>query len=270
MKQKAEKIVMVTAYDYPTATLVDAAGADVILVGDSLGTVVLGYDTTLPVTLDDMLHHTKAVVRGVQRALVVTDMPFLTYQAGPEDAIRNAGRILKEGGSGAVKLEGGIEVSPQVHALVSAGIPVMGHLGLTPQSIHVLGGYRIQGRDPAGARRMIADARALQDAGAFCIVLECIPEDLAATITSSISIPTIGIGAGVHCDGQVLVLHDLLGITTGKIHPHFVKHYARLGEAICEAVGQFAQEVREEKFPSAEHSFSSDAPASSGASSSRK
>jgi 3-methyl-2-oxobutanoate hydroxymethyltransferase len=255
MKQKAEKIVMVTAYDYPTARLVDEAGVDVVLVGDSLGMVVLGYETTLPVTLADMLHHTKAVVRGVQRALVAVDMPFLTYQTGPEDAIRNAGRLLQEGAA-AVKLEGGLDVCPQVRALVSAGIPVIGHLGLTPQSIHVFGGYKLQGRDEKAARRLIADARALEEAGAFCLALECIPEDVAATITSALSIPTIGIGAGVHCDGQVLVLHDLLGIT-GRVHPRFVKQYAQVGDTIRQAVEQFARDVREERFPAAEHSFES-------------
>ncbi len=257
MKQKAEKIVMVTAYDYPTARLVDEAGVDVVLVGDSLGNVVLGYESTLPVTIEDMLHHTKAVVRGVQHALVVTDLPFLTYQTGPEDAIRNAGRLLQEGGATAVKLEGGIEVCAQVHTLVSAGIPVMGHLGLTPQSINVFGGYKLQGRTQQAAEKLVADAQALERAGVFAIVLECIPEELAARITETISIPTIGIGAGVHCDGQVLVLHDLVGIS-GKIHPpRFVKQYAQVGAVIRQAVEQYAREVREEKFPAAEHSFES-------------
>ena len=255
MKQKAEKIVMVTAYDYPTARLVDEAGVDVVLVGDSLGMVVLGYETTLPVTLADMLHHAKAVVRGVQRALVAVDMPFLSYQTGPEDAIRNAGRLLQEGAA-AVKLEGGLDVCPQVRALVASGIPVIGHVGLTPQSIHIFGGYKLQGRDEQGARRLVADARALEEAGAFSVVLECIPEDVAATITSALSIPTIGVGAGVHCDGQVLVLHDLLGIA-GRVHPRFVKQYAQVGDTIRQAVEQYARDVREEKFPTAEHSFES-------------
>jgi 3-methyl-2-oxobutanoate hydroxymethyltransferase len=257
MKKKAEKIVVLTAYDYPTAALVDEAGVDVVLVGDSLGMVVLGHDTTIPVTLDDMIHHTKAVVRGTKRALVVTDMPFLTYQSGAADALRNAGRLLQEGGAVAVKLEGGEEVCPQVHALVEAGIPVMGHVGLTPQHINVFGGYKLQGREEASARKLVSDAKALEHAGAFSVVLECIPEDVAATITGAIGIPTIGIGAGIHCDGQVLVLHDMLGIA-GKVRPRFVKQYAQLGEAIRKAAEQFAEEVRQEKFPTSEHSFISE------------
>src|SRR3989304_333723 len=200
-KARGEKIVMVTAYDYPTACLVDEAGVDVVLVGDSLGMVVLGYDTTLPVTLDDMIDHAKAVVRGVKRALVAVDMPFMTYQTGTADALRNAGRILQETGAAAVKLEGGVDVCPQVRALVSAGIPVIGHLGLTPQSIHVFGGYKLQGRDEEAARKMLLDAQAAEQAGAFSIVLECIPADVAATITASVSLPTIGIGAGGHGRG---------------------------------------------------------------------
>ena len=253
-KSRAEKIVMVTAYDYPTACLVDEARVDVVLVGDSLGMVVLGYDTTLPVTLDDMIHHTKAVVRGVKRALVAVDMPFLTFQTGPADALRNAGRILQETGAAAVKLEGGVDVCPQVRALVSAGIPVIGHLGLTPQSIHAFGGYKLQGRDEEAAQRILSDAQALEHSGAFSIVLECIPEDLAAKITATVSIPTVGIGAGVHCDGQVLVLHDLLGIA-GNVQPRFVKQYAQVGTIIREAVQEYAREVREGKFPGPEHSF---------------
>lgn len=268
-KRKAEKIVMVTAYDYPTACLVDEAAVDVALVGDSLGMVVLGYETTIPVTLEEMIHHTRAVARGVQRALVATDMPFLTYQTGSGDALRNAGRLLQEGGAQAVKLEGGAEVCPQVQALVSAGIPVIGHLGLTPQSIHVFGGYKLQGRDEEAARKMLLDAKALEDAGAFLIVLECIPEDLAAKITAHLSIPTVGIGAGVHCDGQVLVLHDLLGIA-GKVKPRFVKQYAQLGETIRQAVEQYAREVREGKFPGPEHSFLSEETTASSYSSTKK
>ena len=248
---------MITAYDCPTAGLVDEAGVDIILVGDSMGNVILGYENTIPVTLDDIIHHTKAVVRGTQRAMVAADMPFLTYQTGPSDALRNAGRLLQEGGAGAVKLEGGSAVCPQVRALVEAGIPVIGHLGLTPQSIHVFGGYKLQGREPEEARKILSDARALEQAGAFAIVLECIPEELAARVTAALSIPTIGIGAGLHCDGQVLVLHDMLGIA-GKVHPRFVKQYAHLSEAIRKAVEQYAEEVRQEKFPDAEHSFSAD------------
>jgi 3-methyl-2-oxobutanoate hydroxymethyltransferase len=257
MKKKAEKIVMITAYDYPTAGLVDDAGVDVILVGDSMGTVVLGYDSTVPVTLDDIIHHTRAVVRGVKRALVIADMPFLTYHASLSETMHNAGRLLQEAGASAVKLEGGTEVCPQVRALVDAGIPVMGHLGLTPQSINVIGGFRLQGREPDAARRLLSDAKALEQAGAFGMVLEFIPQDLAARVTEAVSIPTIGIGAGVHCDGQVLVLHDMLGIE-GKFKPRFVKQYARLGEAIRKAVEQYTEEVRQEKFPAPEHSFSSD------------
>ena len=261
-KQKAEKIVMITAYDYPTACLVDEAGVDMVLVGDSLGMVVLGYETTLPVTLEEIVHHTKAVVRGVKRALVAADLPFLTYQTGPADALRSAGRLMKEAGATAVKLEGGANVCSQVRALVGAGIPVIGHLGPTPQSIHVFGGYKLQGRGEEAAQKLLADARALEEAGAFCLVLECIPEELAARVTGSISIPTIGIGAGARCDGQVLVLHDMLGIT-GKVSPRFVKQYARLEETIRDAVGQYAQEVRQGKFPAPEHSYPSEESASS-------
>ena len=269
MKNQAEKIVMVTAYDYPTARLVDEAGVDVVLVGDSLGMVVLGYDTTLPVTLEDMIHHAKAVVRGVKRALVAVDMPFLTYQTGPTDALRNAGRIVQETGAAAVKLEGGVDVCPQVRALVSAGIPVIGHLGLTPQSIHVFGGYKLQGRDEEAAQRILSDAQALEHSDVCSIVLECIPEDLAAKITATVSVPTIGIGAGVRCDGQVLVLHDLLGIA-GNVQPRFVKQYARVGNAIREAVEEYAREVRETKFPGPEHSFAAEEPAAPSWTSTKK
>lgn len=257
MKRKAEKIVMITAYDYPTACLVDEAGVDIVLVGDSLGMVVLGHDTTIPVTLDDMVHHTKAVARGAKRALVIADLPFLTYQTSSADAMRSAARLVQEGGAAAVKLEGGAEVCPQVHSLVDAGIPVTGHLGLTPQSIHRFGGYKVQGRDAESARHLLADARALEQAGAFAIVLECIPEDVAARITESIAIPTIGIGAGVHCDGQVLVLHDMLGIT-GKVRPRFVKQYAQVGETIRRAVEQYGADVRAASFPGPEHSFAAE------------
>lgn len=262
MKERREKIVMVTAYDYPGARLVDEAGVDVVLVGDSLGMVVLGYETTLPVTLDDMLHHTRAVVRGVARALVVVDMPFLSYQTSPEDALRNAGRLMQEGRAGAVKLEGGVDFCPQVRALVAAGIPVMGHLGLTPQSVHVLGGYKVQARTEKEARRLLDNAHRLEDAGVFGIVLECIPEDVAARLTEALAVPTIGIGAGVHCDGQVLVFHDLLGmggpVAQGKPHPRFVKQYANLSETIRGAVQHYAEDVRQGTFPGPEHSFHPD------------
>lgn len=256
-KSAQEKIVFVTAYDFPTALLVDESGVDAILVGDSLGMVVLGYETTIPVTIEDMIHHTRAVSRGVKRAFVAADMPFLTYQSGTSDALKNAGRLMQEAGAMAVKLEGGIEICPQVQALVTAGIPVIGHLGLTPQSIHVFGGYKMQGRDDASARKIVADAMALESAGAFLVVLECIPAELAAEITSQLTIPTIGIGAGPHCDGQILVLYDLLGIT-GNVQPSFVKQYAQIGQEIRAAVKEYASEVREGKFPAVSRSASSD------------
>ncbi|MFQ5945020.1 MAG: 3-methyl-2-oxobutanoate hydroxymethyltransferase, partial [Anaerolineae bacterium] len=211
-KREGIPITMLTAYDYPTALVVDRAGIDVILVGDSLAMVVLGHETTLPVTMDEMLHHSRAVRRGAQRALLVGDLPFLSYQTGPAEAVRSAGRFLKEGGMAAAKLEGGREATPQIRAIVDAGIPVMGHLGLTPQSIHKLGGYRVQGKTKEAAERMLEDASLLEEAGCFSIVLEAIPAPIAAEITESVSVPTIGIGAGVSCDGQVLVLHDLLGM----------------------------------------------------------
>lgn len=259
MKQQGEKIVMVTAYDYPTACLVDEAGVDVVLVGDTLGMVVLGYESTLPVTMQDMLHHTKAVARGVKHALVVADMPFLSYQASVEDALRNAGRFLQEGGAQGVKLEGGMNVCPQVHALVAAGIPVVGHLGFTPQSVNVFGGYKVQGRDADSADRLLADAHALEAAGICALVLELVPEELAARITAEVAVPTVGIGAGAQCDGQVQVIHDLLGITSHLSRRlHHVKEYAQLGDAIRDAVAQYASDVRSGVFPGEEHSFHSD------------
>jgi len=253
-KQRGEKIVMLTAYDYPSARLAERAGVDVVLVGDSLGTVTLGYDSTIPVTLEDILHHAKAVRRGLRRALLLADMPFGTFQAGPEDAIRNAARLLKEGGAQAVKLEGGAPVIETVRRLTEAGIPVMGHLGLTPQSIHIFGGHRAQGKDPNAAEQMLADAQALEAAGAFGLVLETIPATLAARITASLSIPTIGIGAGPGCDGQVQVWHDLLGLTPGKTFRH-VKRYAEVGEVVEAALRAFAEEVRQARFPTEEHSL---------------
>jgi 3-methyl-2-oxobutanoate hydroxymethyltransferase len=263
MKQHGEKVVMMTAYDYPGAVLVDEAGVDIILVGDTLGMVVLGYETTVSVTVEDILHHAKAVTRGARHALVVADMPFLSYQPGIEDAIRNGGRLLQESGAQAVKLEGGIGVCPQVHALVTAGIPVMGHLGLTPQSVNVFGGYKVQGRDAVSADRLLADAHALEAAGIFALVLECVPVEVAARITRELAVPTIGIGAGAQCDGQVLVLHDLLGITsqvrTASGEPmaprRFVKEYAQLGSALRNAVAEYAHEVRAGSFPGEEHTF---------------
>ena len=257
LKRRGEPIVMATAYDYPSARLVEEAGVSFILVGDSLGMVVLGYDTTLPVTMDEMLHHVKAVVRGTQRALVVADMPFMSYQTGPEDALRNAGRFLQEGGAQAVKLEGGATVAETARRLVDAGIPVMGHLGLTPQSIHQLGGYKVQGRTARAAIRLMNDALALEQAGVFSIVLETVPAPLALLISQRLRVPTIGIGAGPGCDGQVQVYHDLLGLFEGFVPKH-TRQYARLGETIRDAFAAYAADVRERRFPTEEHSCSMD------------
>ena len=254
MKQRGERVAMLTAYDYPTAKLLDAAGLDVLLVGDSLGMVVLGYPTTLPVTMEDMIHHCRAVARGASRALLVGDLPFMAYQVSREDAVRNAGRLLKEGQMEAVKLEGGREVAETVSAIVAAGIPVMGHLGLTPQAVHRMGGYRIQGRDAAAAERLKADAQALEKVGAFSLVLEGIPAELAGEITAASSIPTIGIGAGPHCDGQVLVTQDMLGLFE-DLRPTFVKRYAELAPILHDAFTRYRDEVRAGTFPGPEHSF---------------
>ncbi len=248
MKKRGEKIAMLTAYDATMAKLLDRAGIDVILVGDSLGMVVLGYETTVPVTLDDILHHTKAVTRGVSRPLVVADMPFLTYKISVSEAVRNAGRLIQEGGASAVKVEGGVSVIDVVRRLVDVGIPVMGHLGLQPQSIHQLGGFRRQARDEGGAEQLISDARALQKAGAFALVLESIPKAVAREVTAQLRIPTIGIGAGPYCDGQVLVSHDAFGLYDEFVPP-FVKQYAKLADQIVAAAGDYAEEVREGKFP---------------------
>ena len=255
MKEAGERIPMLTAYDYTTAQTVDAAGIPLILVGDSLGMVVLGYPTTVPVTLDDMVHHTKAVVRGAQRALVIGDMPFLTYTT-PEQALQTAGRLLQEAGCQAVKLEGGAAVAPTVARLVAAGIPVMGHLGFTPQSVNVLG-YRVQGRSLDGARQLLADALALEAAGAFAIVLELVPAQLAQAVTDRLHVPTIGIGAGAGCDGQVQVIHDLLGLYTDFVPKH-AKRYRALADEIRAAAGEYAAEVRAGTFPSAEHASTMD------------
>ena len=260
MKKRGERIAMLTAYDYPSAKLVEEAGAPIILVGDSLGMVVLGYDSTVPVTMEEMLHHVKAVVRGTRRAHVVADMPFMSYQAGPQDALRNAGRLLKEGGAQSVKLEGGRHVAETVRALVQAGIPVMGHLGLTPQSVNQLGGYKVQGKTPAAAVKLVNDAVSLEQAGAYAVVLETIPAQLAQVITEKTSIPTIGIGAGPHCDGQVQVFHDLLGLFTDFVPKH-AKRYAQVGEAIKQAVSEYVAEVREGAFPTERESFFIDEPA---------
>ncbi|HEV8663233.1 MAG TPA: 3-methyl-2-oxobutanoate hydroxymethyltransferase [Candidatus Methylomirabilis sp.] len=258
MKGRGERVVMLTAYDTPTARLLDAAGVEIILVGDSLAMVALGYETTLPVTLEEMLHHTRAVARGASRALVVGDLPFLSYQVSREEALRSAGRMVKEGNAQAVKLEGGVEVAATVAALVEAGMPVMGHIGLTPQAIHRMGGYKVQGRSAEAAARLLKDAVALEQAGAFSLVLEGLPWQVAAAITGAVGIPTIGIGAGPRCDGQVLVTNDLLGLFD-EFTPKFVKRYANLRETLLQAFGQFREEVRTGTFPGPEHSFSLEA-----------
>ena len=257
MKLRGEKIAMLTAYDYPTAKLIDSVDIPIILVGDSLGMTVLGYESTVPVTMDDMLHHTRAVVRGSQNALIVADMPFMSYQTGASDAIRNAGRFLQEAGAQAVKLEGGAPVVEIVRALVSFGIPVMGHLGLTPQSINQLGGHKVQGKTPAAAVRLMSDAAALQEAGAFAVVLECVPAALGKLVTERLSIPTIGIGAGPYCDGQVQVLSDLLGLDP-DFSPRHAKQYAHLAQEIQDAVKCYQREVQAGDFPTARESFSMD------------
>ena len=248
MKERGERIVMLTAYDATMTRLFDRAGIDLLLVGDSLGNVILGLDTTIPVTLDEIIHHTRAVTRAASRALVVADMPFLTYQISAEQAMRNAARLFQEGGAAAVKLEGGRAVADTVGRITSAGLPVMGHVGLTPQHVHRLGGMRQQARDDDAAEELISDALALEDAGAFAVVLEAIPDPVAQEVTSRLKIPTIGIGAGPHCDGQVLVSYDVLGLFDGFVPP-FVKQYAQLGELILNAVKNYADDVRQGAFP---------------------
>jgi 3-methyl-2-oxobutanoate hydroxymethyltransferase len=257
MKRRSERIPILTAYDYTTAKVLDEAGVPLILVGDSLGHVVLGYDSTIPVTLEDMLHHTRAVVRGAKRALVATDMPFLTYHLDERQALHNVGRCLQEAGAQAVKLEGGGRMAATVLRLTQNGIPVMGHLGLTPQSIHQLGGYRVQGKTPQAAAQLLADALALEEAGAFCVVLELVPAPLARLITGRLGIPTIGIGSGPSCDGQVQVLHDMLGLFTDFVPKH-TKRYAELAGVIRGAVEQYMGEVRAGEFPTAKESFTMD------------
>jgi 3-methyl-2-oxobutanoate hydroxymethyltransferase len=254
MKERGEKIAVLTAYDATFARLFDEAGADVLLVGDSLGMVVQGNETTLPVTLEEMAYHCRAVVRGVRRAHVVGDMPFMTYQASIDQAMTNAGRLMKEGGVGSVKLEGGAQHAELVHRLVGAGIPVMGHIGLTPQSYHQLGGFKVQGRGEGGREKLLADARALEEAGVYSIVLEAIPSDIAREITEAVTVPTIGIGAGVECDGQVLVSYDMLGMDE-TFKPRFVRRFATLGKEIKDAVGAYVTEVRAGSFPSDAESF---------------
>jgi 3-methyl-2-oxobutanoate hydroxymethyltransferase len=252
-KREGRPFSMLTAYDGAFARIFDQAGIDVLLVGDSLGNVVQGLETTLPVTVDEIAYHTRLVARAAQRALVVADMPFGSYQVSPEDAVRNAIRLVKEGGAHAVKLEGGVAVQRAIESLVAAQIPVMGHVGLTPQSVHAMGGYRVQGRTAAGRERVLADARAVEAAGAFAVVLEGMPVELAREITAALEIPTIGIGAGVHCDGQVLVMHDLLGLNDWA--PSFVKQYAALGALASQAARSFADEVAHRKFPGDEHGY---------------
>ncbi|MCJ7630031.1 MAG: 3-methyl-2-oxobutanoate hydroxymethyltransferase [Longimicrobiales bacterium] len=258
MKRQGEKIVALTAYDALFARLVEDARVDILLIGDSLGQVVLGYPSTIPVTMDEMIHHGKAVQRGAAETFLVLDMPFLSYQISPEDALRNAGRALKETGVQAVKLEGGTAATCQTVAkLVQAGIPVMGHLGLTPQSVHALGGYRVQGREEAAAERLRAQALALEEAGCFGLVLELIPAELAGEISRSLAVPTIGIGAGAECDGQVLVLYDALGLNAG-FRPKFLKRFGDLDADVRKALGAYVSEVREGSYPGPEHSFSRD------------
>jgi 3-methyl-2-oxobutanoate hydroxymethyltransferase len=256
MKARGERITMLTVYDYRTARLFDAAGVDILFVGDSLGQVVLGYDTTIPVTLEDIIHHTKAVARGVQRALLVADLPFMTYTISQEQALTNSARLLQEGGAHVVKLEGGRPIAPVVQAIADSGIPVMAHIGLTPQSIHRFGGHRIQGRTKAAAQRLLEDAHALEDAGACAVVLELLPTPLAARITSALKIPTIGIGAGPHCDGQVQVMHDILGFQMpGEFLPRHSRQYAHLGETMLQTARSYVADVRSGAFPTEEHSF---------------
>ncbi len=257
MKEKGEKISMLTAYDYSTAQIVDGAGIPLILVGDSLGMVILGYESTIPVTMEEMLHHTKAVVRGTKQAMVIGDMPFMTYHVSIEDALRNAARFIQEGGTQAIKLEGGVTVADKVQRIVECGIPVMGHIGLTPQSIHQLGGFKVQGKTPEAATRLLEDAEALEKAGAFAIVLETVPSQLAALISQRINIPTIGIGSGAGCDGQVQVISDVLGSFTDFVPKH-AKQYAKLADIMSTAITHYFEEVKAGSFPTDAQSSSID------------
>lgn len=254
MKEEGRKITMLTAYDYPTALLEDRAGIDIILVGDSVGMTVLGYENTIPVTMDEMIHHTKAVTRGAKYALIIGDMPFMSYNTSEREAILNAGRFMKEGGADAVKLEGGASVKEIVRAIVKAGIPVMGHIGLTPQTISMLGGFKVQGKDAQTAQRIIEDALLLEDAGAFSVLLEAIPAPIAKRITERLKIPTIGIGAGPYCDGQVLVVHDMLGLFD-RFTPKFAKRYVNLSQEMLKAFEAYREEVLQGIFPTDQHSF---------------
>ena len=253
-KQKGEKLSMLTAYDYTTASLVDSAGINAILVGDSLGMVMLGYEDTLSVTMEDMIHHSKAVARGAKNTLVVTDMPFMSYQTSVYDAVINAGRLMKEGRAGAVKLEGGAEFAEHISAIVKASISVMGHIGLTPQSVNAFGGFKVQGKTNEAAQKLIDDAKALEKAGVFAIVVECVPAELGKAITEAVNVPVIGIGAGKYCDGQVLVYQDMLAMYD-KMKPKFVKAYANIGEQMIEAFKAYDSEVKSGAFPTDEHSF---------------
>ena len=254
MKDSGEKITMLTAYDYPFARMLDEAGVDILLIGDSVGNVMMGYENTLPVTVDDIIYHTRAVVKARKKALVVADMPFMSYQVSIEEAKKNAGRMIQEGGAEAVKLEGGENMEAIIRSLCDIDIPVMGHIGLTPQSIHRMGGYKIQGKEERQRQKLLADALAVERAGAFAVVLEAIPAELAQEITQTLHIPTIGIGAGLNCDGQVLVIHDVLGLS-GAFRPKFVKQYVQLEPLIKKAAQEFVAEVKEEKFPTKRHSF---------------
>jgi 3-methyl-2-oxobutanoate hydroxymethyltransferase len=254
MKQEGQRISMLTAYDFTMAKILDRAGLDVLLVGDSAGTVFQGHETTIPVTVEHIIYHCQAVVRAIKRAMVVCDLPFMTFQINPEEALRNAGRVMQEAGAHAVKLEGGKPICPAIEKIVTAGIPVMGHLGLTPQSIHKFGTYVVRARDEQEAEQLAQDAKRLEDAGCFAIVLEKVPAALAAKVTKSLQIPTIGIGAGPHCDGQVLVTHDMLGLYT-EFRPRFVRRYAELGELMAEAFKHYMEDVRSGAFPSAEESY---------------
>ena len=256
MKRKGVKIAMLTAYDFPTARMAEEAGVDVVLVGDSVGMTKLGYESTLPVTVEEILHHTKAVKRGLSRALLVADMPYLSYEVDLKEAVRHAGRLLKEGGAHAVKVEGGMEVASTIKEFLKINVPVFGHLGLTPQAVNRLGGYKVQGRSPEAAEKILTEARILEGAGCCAVVLECVPAELAKEITKRLQIPTIGIGAGPHCDGQVLVSDDMLGLSeTGPTK--FVKRYADLRTASLKAIGEYCREVRDGSFPGPEHSFTS-------------
>ena len=256
-KQSGDKITMLTAYDYTTAQIMDACGVNALLVGDSLGMVMLGYENTLPVTMEDMIHHTAAVSRGAANAFVVADMPFMSYQISVQEAVANAGRLIKEGGAHAVKLEGGAEVCEQIRAIVRASIPVVAHLGLTPQSVNAFGGFKVQGKSLDAARKLIADALKIQEAGACAVVLEGIPAKLAEIITQKLTIPTIGIGAGNACDGQVLVYQDMLGLTTGHT-PKFVKQFAQLGEMMRSGIADYIRETKDGSFPAQEHTYAID------------